>query len=441
VTLRRRLRLASGRRATALDIQRRYLERARAHLDALPPWAGAVCDIWQETLDRLARGPSAVADRLDWAIKLAIYRDRAARTGRPWPATLPRRLAPDAGPPPHAVAWRAELCELDVRFAQVYPRGGLFDTLDAAGVLRHRVEGVGDIERAVSVPPAEGRARIRGDVVARLATHGSWLLCGWDRIRDPLARRELDLSDPFAERESWRELPGDRATADWLVSCLVRDVRRPASPEAAESIRRLAEHLSASGDRALVRSGQHAIDVNNCGFELRNAGRLEEAECLMRAALAIDLAVRPPNHPKLLHRRNNLAVVLLMQGRPAEAREQARLAWEQVETDARYDLTTARLLTTRLILDLIDGVPCADVIGLLKSHLAIQPLPDYADVDRRWQVAPVFTVLASLVDPDRLALLEALSRVLNRQRPVESLDELPAWRDAPEVPLESPRPL
>jgi hypothetical protein len=256
--------------------------------------------------------------------------------------------------------------------------------------------------------------------------------CGWDRVRDPLARRELDLSDPFTDTERWRDIPSDRSLPDLLVGRLVQEAGRPASPDSRESIRQLAVQLAATGDEAPARrSGQHAIDVNNCGFVLRNAGRLEEAEWLMRTALAIDLAVRPPTHPKLLHRRNNLAVVLLMQGRMAEAREQVALAWAQVEAEPRYDLTTARVLTTRLILALIDRAPHAQIVGLLKTHLAIQPLPDFADVDRRWQMDSVLAAIAPRLDPEGHGLLDALARVLNHRRTVESLVEMPMWRDAP----------
>jgi proteasome accessory factor A len=82
VTLTRPLRLANGKSTTALAIQRHYLQRAQASFDLLPRWAREVCDVWEDTLTRLARGSRAVADRLDWAIKLGIYVDRAAQQGQ-----------------------------------------------------------------------------------------------------------------------------------------------------------------------------------------------------------------------------------------------------------------------------------------------------------------------------------------------------------------------
>jgi hypothetical protein len=106
-----------------------------------------------------------------------------------------------------------------------------------------------------------------------------------------------------------------------------------------------------------------------------------------------------------------------------------------VEAEPRYDLTTARVLTTRLILALIDRAPHAQIVGLLKTHLAIQPLPDFADVDRRWQMDSVLAAIAPRLDPEGHGLLDALARVLNHRRTVESLVEMPMWRDAPAEPL------
>jgi hypothetical protein len=63
---------------------------------------------------------------------------------------------------------RQKLFEIDTRFGQLGPKG-IFEALDAAGVLNHRVSGVDNIEQAVIEPPATGRARIRGRVIQRLA--------------------------------------------------------------------------------------------------------------------------------------------------------------------------------------------------------------------------------------------------------------------------------
>jgi hypothetical protein len=302
-------------------------------------------------------------------------------------------------------------------------------------VLRHRVRGIHDIDEAVSTPPAGGRARIRGHVVARLAgARSAGISCAWDAVRDAIARRRLDLTSPFAGEEVWRDLPADQSAAIALVDHLARVVREPSSPAVTRAIRDLAERLSASGDEAVPgRSGEQAVQVNNHAFDLRNTGRLEEAEHLMRAALAIDLAVRPADHPKVPHRRNNLATVLLMQGRVAEAREQAAAAWLLQGT--RYDLTSARILTIRLAIAFAGSEPCALFAGQLKAHLAMWPLPDFADVDRHWQMAPVLDRLAARIEDGAIGLLRAIVGVLNGSGSIGALEDWPLWRETPAQPL------
>jgi hypothetical protein len=154
----------------------------------------------------------------------------------------------------------------------------------------------------------------------------------------------------------------------------------------------------------------------------------------MRAALATDLAVRPPHHPKVPHRRNNLGTVLVIQGRLAEAREQVTQAWEQ--SCGRYDLTSARILTVRLLIALIDREPSELFLGQLKSHLAIQPLQNVAEVDRFWKILPLLDELAPRMSPDDVRLLKAIVRVLNACVPGDPLETIERWREALPLPLD-----
>lgn len=156
----------------------------------------------------------------------------------------------------------------------------------------------------------------------------------------------------------------------------------------------------------------------------------------MRLALAIDLEVRGENHPKITHRRNNLSTVLLAQGRFDEVDEQLTLAWRIV--GSRFDLTSARILLTRLALALVRGEAPDLFIGQMKTHLLIQPLPDYADVVRRTEVGIAFQSLG-LADDDR-SLLKAILSVLNGDQSQESLDVQPRWPAIASRPLGEPWP-
>ena len=99
---------------------------------------------------------------------------------------------------------RQELLEIDMRFGQL-GGNGVFAGLDRAGVLAHHIPGVEAIEEAISEPPAVGRARIRGEVIRRLAGQKGNYQCDWQGIFDAGTNRLLDLSEPFESAERWLE--------------------------------------------------------------------------------------------------------------------------------------------------------------------------------------------------------------------------------------------
>lgn len=242
-----RVPLFGGGDATAIEIQRHYLAQAEAHrgADFMPQWAGEVCRVWRETLERLGQAPDAVATRLDWAVKLALFQRHVERRGHRWDAlvrwnpivaklgtALERSSYPGSsitaeellgphGPIEDTVAslaadlrkaklsWdglrpfldvKKELYEIDVRYTQLGERG-IYRALDRAGVLDDHVDGIEDVESAIDVPPAFGRARLRGEAIRALAGRRS-CAAEWQRVYDD-AGRSLDLRDPFATRAAW----------------------------------------------------------------------------------------------------------------------------------------------------------------------------------------------------------------------------------------------
>lgn len=212
----------NGRKASALDIQRHYLAQAETHRreSFMPPWSGEVCARWRETLDLIERGPEAASTRLDWAIKHALFVDHAARRHFRWDslrawsmrANAAMSSATRAGTPEGAgrdrlgdfMKFRQELLEIDKRFGQLGP-DGIFETLDRGGLLDHHVDGVGDtdIEHAVSHPPARGRARLRGEAIARLSSDAHEYQADWTGIWS--RGQVMNLQDPFQQFSHWQE--------------------------------------------------------------------------------------------------------------------------------------------------------------------------------------------------------------------------------------------
>jgi hypothetical protein len=240
-----------GKFLSAIEIQYHYLTLAERHLSIsqMPPWAEAVCREWRATLNLLLDAPDSVATALDWAIKRALYSSYTSGKGIEWdslhhwtPVLTDLRLYHDVsddyaapftadyildrrGPMRNRVealtpvvcegglswdsleavlALRKELLEIDVRFGELGGRG-IFANLDGAGVLRHSKTGVDGIEYAMNHPPVIGRARVRGEVVRRLAAYG-YYRCDWQGVADFRNKLLLDLSDPFETEERWVDM-------------------------------------------------------------------------------------------------------------------------------------------------------------------------------------------------------------------------------------------
>jgi hypothetical protein len=103
---------------------------------------------------------------------------------------------------------RQQLLELDNRFAEL-GGAGLFDLLDRAGVLEHRLVEAGAIERATREPPPVGRARLRGEFVGRFALQHGTHWCDWSGLWDRPGAKRASLLDPFCSEPDWLDWKPD----------------------------------------------------------------------------------------------------------------------------------------------------------------------------------------------------------------------------------------
>jgi hypothetical protein len=424
VTCKKPLRMADGSLMTALAIQRHYLEIAEAHVSAsfMPAWAAEVCRRWRAVLDQLEGAPSAVDKTLDWGIKHALYADQARSMGIRW-EDLPfwnnvigqceGALAPRSSRAktvsletavrtmrriPSVLAFiepvlksrgyqwndlktvlgcRQKFFEIDTRFGQIGPRG-IFESLDLAGVLRHRVSGVDNIEHAMAEPPAVGRARIRGQVIQRLAGAGN-TRCDWQSIINYSEKQFLDLSDPFASTESWRPLNSPESHQDLLDFSLF------------------------AGNDPYARRQDAADRILT--------GDFEGAEALLRELLAERFCLPSTNC--------HMARVLLMTNREAEAREQIVQGWIIHRNAPTY--VVGRMLFFRIIFALFDGADISDLVEQLK---AIMQQPG-ADLD--WTIRPMLEHLRPRFSEVDFRFLDALAATLSNIRNLPLLEPFPQW--------------
>lgn len=248
----KRIVCSDRKRRTAIDIQRYYLELAETHCHApyMPTWAEEVCVKWRDVLLRLEVNPDDLIGSLDWPTKLALFKQHVkSQSSLSWDslavwtkvvASVSKVLATKTQARPrvdshqvktallekgagarllkgltrtldrHDLVWdeldafqdvRDELCELDIRYSQLYP-SGIFIELEKAGETRDTILVPDQIKEAIARAPAEGRARNRGDWIRLLTGNPDQFICDWTGIHGE--KVYLDLGDPFAVKATWQ---------------------------------------------------------------------------------------------------------------------------------------------------------------------------------------------------------------------------------------------
>lgn len=178
LTLRAPLELADGRTATALEIQRAYLDAVRDAVGRPDADTAEVLDRWSSVLDRLGTDPSSCAREVEWVAKLRLLEAMRTRDRMGW--DNPR------------------LAAMDIQWSDVRPERGLYHRLAAAGAVERLVDGE-QVARAVHEPPADTRAYFRGTVVRKFP--GQVRAASWDSVvldvPGHASLRRVPLRDPW----------------------------------------------------------------------------------------------------------------------------------------------------------------------------------------------------------------------------------------------------
>jgi len=177
--LRRPVRLASGREATALDIQREYLLHAERYDEAhgFGPEERLALAMWRQTLETLESDPSSLARRVDWIAKKAMIDGFMERHG----------CALDDP--------RVQM--IDLQYHDVRPSRGLFHRAQAAGGA-DRIVADDEIQRAVEEAPATTRAALRGRFIRRAKERRRDYTVDWVHLKlNDQAQRTVMCKDPF----------------------------------------------------------------------------------------------------------------------------------------------------------------------------------------------------------------------------------------------------
>lgn len=170
----------------ALEIQRSYLHavqsfvaRHTSSIDAILPDAAQVLELWENALDSIDRGRwQELSSWVDWAAKLNLFERMRARN--------------NGGSP----QLEARIRQIDLEYHDIV-NGVTYPSLMSHGALRSLL-GEDAIREAVSNPPADTRAALRGAFVdAALRKDVLWA-CDWTHVSLASGNRlEAELLDPF----------------------------------------------------------------------------------------------------------------------------------------------------------------------------------------------------------------------------------------------------
>ncbi|WP_346007142.1 depupylase/deamidase Dop [Janibacter terrae] len=202
-TCRATVRLRDGRELTAVQILGEYLERAKGFVEreGSDPATDEVLAHWERLLGLLAGDPMDAAADIDWVAKLALLQRYRDRDGLAWDDHRLRAI--------------------DIQWSDVRPAKGLHHRLEAAGRIT-RLTTDAEVAAAVTTPPADTRAWLRGRVVEEFGDRV--VSASWDSlvVRLPRAGRvaRISLLDPLAHGRGDTESLVSAGDIDDLVAAL-----------------------------------------------------------------------------------------------------------------------------------------------------------------------------------------------------------------------------
>jgi proteasome accessory factor A len=181
LTGRRKVRLANGREASALEIQEEYLTRARDFVESRglrTDVVKRVLDLWERGLRAVGTGDHSLVDReIDWVIKHKLVERYRARHGLSLSSP--------------------KVARLDLAYHDIHRGRGLYYMLAAKG-LAERVSADIEVFEATAVPPQTTRAKLRGDFVRRAQERRRDFTVDWVHLKlNDQAQRTVLCKDPF----------------------------------------------------------------------------------------------------------------------------------------------------------------------------------------------------------------------------------------------------
>ncbi|MDI3418863.1 MULTISPECIES: Pup--protein ligase [Streptomyces] len=180
-TGRRKVRLASGREASALEVQREYYEKAVDFCERRGIRTGTVervLELWGRTLDAIEQEDLDKIDtEIDWVMKYKLIERYRAKHNMTM--SHPR------------------VAQIDLAYHDIHRRRGLYYLLEKKGQAARICNDL-KIFEGKSVPPQTTRARLRGDFIRRAQEQRRDFTVDWVHLKlNDQAQRTVLCKDPF----------------------------------------------------------------------------------------------------------------------------------------------------------------------------------------------------------------------------------------------------
>jgi proteasome accessory factor A len=179
MTCRRKVRLANGREASALEIQQEYFEKAARFVERRSnPTAKQVIGMWGHVLEALeTQELDRIGRQVDWVTKYLLIERARERDGL--------SLA------------HPRIALMDLTYHDVNRKRGLYYLLERSGAVE-RVCDDRAIDRATQEPPQSTRARLRGEFIRQAKERRRDYTVDWVHLKlNDQAQRTVLCKDPF----------------------------------------------------------------------------------------------------------------------------------------------------------------------------------------------------------------------------------------------------
>ena len=183
LTCREAVPLNSGKKYSALELQKEYLDLAYRYYSTRPmsPEAADILEKWEYVLTKLEEDPMQLHREIDWVIKLHLLQAYGERTN----------LSPEAS--------GDRMLMLDLQYHDIRREKGLYVLLERKGQVV-RLATNEQIEKAMVDPPQNTRAKMRGELIKLAKMKRIPYDLDWNYIRiGYLLNLWVKCNDPFQE--------------------------------------------------------------------------------------------------------------------------------------------------------------------------------------------------------------------------------------------------